>query len=251
MTQDSVLLDFPVLDTPAKAMILAAGLGTRMRPITDTMPKPLVRVYGKALLDHALDAVRRAGVKDVVVNVHYHADQIVRHLETVSDLNVEISDERDGLLDSAGGIIKALPKLGDQPFYLLNADSFWVEGFKPNLLRMAALWDRKQMDILLLLAGMSTAVGFGSKGDFHMNADARLTRRGEGEVAAFAYSGAAILDPKIFADTAAGISSINRQFDEAIEHQRLFGLPLEGLWLHVGTPDAIREAEEAIARSAA
>ena len=173
------------------------------------------------------------------------------HVAQVSDINIELSDERDGLLDSAGGVIKALPKLGPAPFYLLNADSFWIEGFKPNLLRLAEIWNPDEMDILLLLAGMSSAVGFSSKGDFHMDADGRLMRREEGEVAPFAYAGAAIMKPSVFDNAPEGASSLNRQFDEALEKGRLFGLRLEGLWLHVGTPDAIREAEEAIARSAA
>lgn len=236
---------------PRKAMILAAGLGTRMRPITDTIPKPLVRVHGKTLLDHALDAAKRAGVEEAVVNVHYLADQIVDHVASRNDMKITISDEQDALLDSAGGIIKALPLLGRDPFYILNADSFWVEGFKPNLLRMAEQWNSDAMDIELLLAGTWSAVGFGTKGDFTMDADGQLKRRAELEVAPFAYAGAAIVNPRIFDNAPTGASSINRQFDEAIENERLFGVRLEGLWLHVGTPKAIVEAEEAIARSAA
>lgn len=232
-------------------MVLAAGLGTRMRPITDRIPKPLVRVHGKCLLDHALDALKRAGVEEVVVNVHHHAQQIVDHVGNRSDLNVTISNETEQLLDSAGGIIKALPELGTDPFFVLNADSFWIEGFKPNLVRMAEQWDEKTMDIELLLAGTWAAVGFGSKGDFTMDADGKLARRDELKVAPFAYAGAAIVHPRVFQDTQAGPSSLNRQFDEAIENGRLFGVRLEGLWLHVGTPDAIAEAEDAIARSAA
>ncbi len=236
---------------PKKAMILAAGLGTRMRPITDTTPKPLIKVHGKSMLDHALDSLKRSGVEEVVLNVHYLADQIEDHIRARTDMKIEISDERDQLLDSGGGIAKALPILGDDPFYLLNADSFWVEGCKPNLLRMAELWDKDEMDILLLLSSMATAVGFGSLGDFTMDADGRLERRTENNVAPFAYAGAAILDPSIFNDAPAGPFSLNRQFDEALEKQRLFGLRLEGLWLHVGTPEAIHEAEAAIAKSAA
>ena len=238
-------------NSPRKAMILAAGLGTRMRPITESTPKPLIKVHGKAMLDHALDALERSGVEEVVINVHYLADQIEEHIQTRKDLIIYISDEREQLLDSGGGIAKALPKLGDEPFYLLNADSFWVEGFKPNLVRMAEFWQSNNMDILLLLSSMATAVGFGSHGDFTMDADGRLNRRVEGKVAPFAYAGAAILDPAIFSNAPDGAFSLNRQFDEALEKERIFGLRLEGLWLHVGTPEAIHEAEDAIAKSAA
>lgn len=236
---------------PKKAMILAAGLGTRMRPITETTPKPLIKVHGKALLDHALDSLKRAGVEEVVLNVHYLADQIEEHVSSRKDMKIHISDERKALLDSGGGIAKALPILGDEPFYLLNADSFWIEGFKPNLVRMAEFWNAREMDILLLLSGMASAIGFGSRGDFTMDADGHLERRVEHKVAPFAYAGAAILDPAIFNNAPEGAFSLNRQFDEALEKERLFGLRLEGLWLHVGTPDAIIEAEDAIARSAA
>jgi len=232
-------------------MILAAGLGTRMRPITDTMPKPLVRVSGKTLLDYGLDALVRSGVPDVVINTHHFGDQIVQHVETREDIAIQISDESRQLLDSAGGIINALSMLGPDPFFLLNADSFWLEGFKPNLLHLAEQWDPEEMDILLLLADMNAAVGFTSKGDFTMDVDGRLKRRQEHTVAPYAYAGAAIVHPRVFEGVEEGPSSINRQFDEALERRRLFGLRLEGLWLHVGTPEAIREAEEAIAKSAA
>lgn len=236
---------------PKKAMILAAGLGTRMRPITETTPKPLIKVHGKAMLDHALDSLKRSGVEEVVLNVHYLANQIEEHVSQRTDIKIRISDERDNLLDSGGGIAHALPLLGDEPFYLLNADSFWIEGFKPNLIRMAEFWRAQDMDILLLLSSMANAVGFSSRGDFNMDADGRLERRMENKVAPFAYAGAAIINPSIFAGAPTGAFSLNRQFDEALEKERLFGLRLEGLWLHVGTPDAIDEAEDAIARSAA
>ena len=250
--KNNTVLNYPVqTKTPETAMVLAAGLGTRMRPITATMPKPLVIVQGKTLLDHGLDALETAGVKKSVVNVHYHPDQIIEHVASRSKMEIEISDEREALLDSGGGIVKALPVLGKEPFFLLNADSFWIEGFRPNLSRMADAWDPEKMDILLLVAGMANAVGFGSKGDFIMDADGRLERRSEFRIAPFAYAGAAILHPHIFENAPDGKFSLNRQFDQAIEQERLFGLRLEGLWLHVGTPEAIGEAEEAIARSAA
>ena len=251
MQQTNTIARFPRKMWPKKAMVLAAGLGKRMRPITDNIPKPLVEVYGKTLLDHGLDALVRAGVEEAVVNVHYFAEQIEDHVAKRDDLKITISDERDELLDSGGGIANALPMLGKEPFYLINADSFWIEGYRPNLNRMAEVWNKDQMDMMLLLAGMTNAVGFGSKGDFSMDPDGRLERRGEKKIAPFAYAGAAIINPSVFDNAPKGAFSLNKQFDQALEQERLFGLRLEGLWLHVGTPDAIHEAEDAIARSAA
>ena len=251
MQKTNIIAHKPSNSTPKKAMVLAAGLGTRMRPITDKIPKPLVEVYGKTLLDHGLDALVRSGVEEAVINVHYHAEQIEEHVAKRKDIKITISDERKKLLDSGGGIANALPLLGSEPFYLINADSFWIEGYEPNLIRMAEEWQQKDMDILLLLACMTNAVGFGSKGDFSMDADGRLERRGEKKIAPFAYAGAAILNPSIFNNAPNSAFSLNKQFDAALEQERLFGVRLEGLWLHVGTPDAIREAEDAIARSAA
>ena len=203
------------------------------------------------MLDHGLDALVRAGVKEAVINVHYHADQIEAHVKNRKDLKIIISDEREELLDSGGGIANALPLLGDNPFYLINADSFWIEGYRPNLNRMSEVWEPHDMDMMLLLAGMANAVGFGSKGDFSMDPSGRLERRGEKKIAPFAYAGAAIINPAVFKNAPKGAFSLNKQFNETLELERLFGLRLEGLWLHVGTPDAIREAEDAIARSAA
>lgn len=251
MQKTNIIAHKPRKSGPKKAMVLAAGLGTRMRPITDKIPKPLVEVYGKTLLDHGLDALVKAGVEETVINVHYHADQIEEHVKNRNDLNITISDERNELLDSGGGIANALPLLGDDPFYLINADSFWIEGYHPNLSRMTEVWQDTDMDIMLLLASMANAVGFGSKGDFSMDPAGRLERRGEKKIAPFAYAGAAIIKPSVFKNAPKGAFSLNQQFNEALEQERLFGLRLEGLWLHVGTPDAIREAEDAIARSAA
>ena len=235
---------------PKTGMMLAAGLGTRMHPITQTLPKPLVKVHGKTLLDYGLDALESAGVERAVVNLHHHPEQIEEHVRSRKAPEIRISDEREALLDSGGGIKKAVPDLGSDPFFVLNSDSFWVEGTKPNLQRMAEFWQADTMDILLLLADMAGAVGFSTKGDFLMDADGRLERRGEQKAAPFAYAGAAIINPEIFADSPDGPFSINILFDKALEQGRLFGLRLDGLWLHVGTPEAIREAEEAIAKSA-
>jgi len=236
---------------PETAMVLAAGLGNRMRPITNSIPKPLVNVFGKTLLDHGLDALAQTGVRKCLVNVHYMADQIEAHVAKRQFPKVAISDERNQLMDSGGGIAKALPELGDEPFYLLNADSFWVEGYKPNLRQLADFWRTEDMDILLLVTGTAAAVGYTSKGDFTMNALGQLTRRKERTAAPFAYAGAAIINPAIFKDAPSGPFNLNMLFDRAIQQQRLYGVRMEGLWLHVGTPDAIAEAEEAIAKSAA
>ncbi len=238
-------------DIPQSAMVLAAGLGTRMRPLTNAMPKALVRVCGKALLDHALDALAQAGVARAVVNVHHFADQVAAHVAARTQPQVIVSDETARLLDSGGGVALALPHLGAGPFFVLNADTFWVEGYRPNLARLAQAWNDETMDILLLVSAMATAVGYGGKGDFSMDGLGRLVRRAERQIAPFAYAGAAIMHPRIFTDAPPAPFSLNLLFDRAIEAGRLHGLRMEGLWLHVGTPQAIREAETAISRSAA
>jgi N-acetyl-alpha-D-muramate 1-phosphate uridylyltransferase len=233
---------------PHTAMVLAAGLGKRMAPITDTMPKPLVMVAGKALIDWGLEALGNAGVERAVVNVHYLADQVDAHLMKRKTPKILISDERQELLDSAGGIINALPKIGSEPFYVLNADTFWVDGSKPNLVLLAEGWDDARMDILLMIAAKDQATGYDGRGDFHMSNHGRLRRLGIGETSPYIYAGAAIIHPRIFAGAAAGKASLNRYFDAAIAADRLFGLRMDGLWLTVGTPDAIDDAEAAIAR---
>ena len=232
-------------------MVLAAGIGKRMRPLTATVPKPLIEVAGRALIDHALDRLAEAGVDEAVVNVHYLADLVEAHVRRRKRPAVTVSDERKGLLDTGGGIAKALPLLGPDAFYLLNSDSFWIEGARPNLDWLAAAWDDTAMDGLLLVAPTVRAVGYAGRGDFRLDPAGRLTRRAEREVAPFAYAGAAILHPRLFADCPTGAFSLNRLFDAAIEAGRLHGVRMDGLWLHVGTPDAIGWAEMTIADSAA
>ncbi len=233
-------------------MVLAAGIGKRMRPLTATVPKPLIEVHGSSLIDHALDALERAGVEETVVNVHYLPTLIEAHLaRRKAGPAIIISDERKQLLDTGGGIVNALPKLGPDPFYLLNSDSFWIEGARPNLHWMAASWDDETMDALLLLAPTVRSVGYHGVGDFRMDPNGALRRRAERDVAAFVYSGAAILHPRFFADCPEGPFSLNLLFDRAIEAGRLYGVRMDGLWLHVGTPEAISEAEMTIADSAA
>lgn len=235
---------------PDTAMVLAAGLGTRMRPVTDTMPKPLVEVAGKALVDWALDALAAAGVARAVVNVHHFAGRMEGHLAGRTRPAVLVSDEREGLLDSAGGIARALPLLGPEPFLVLNADTFWIDAGRPNLVRLAEAWDPARMDILLMLADIAHTTGHSGGTDFLAAADGRLSRA-RGDPAGLVYAGAAILHPRIFDDAPAGPHSLNRHFDAAIAAGRLFGLAMEGHWITVGTPDAIAAAEAAVAAALA
>jgi MurNAc alpha-1-phosphate uridylyltransferase len=232
-----------------KAMVLAAGLGTRMRPLTDTLPKPLVTVAGQALLDHVLDRLAEAGVETAVVNVHHMADQIENHLKGRTRPKIEISDERGELLDTGGGVVKALKLLGDEAFFHMNSDTLWIEGVTPNLPRLAAGFDSVRMDILLLLASTTASIGYEGRGDFVMAPDGRLARRAERQVAPFVYAGAAMLSPAQFADAPKGKFSLNTMFDRAIDAGRLYGQRLEGTWMHVGTPAAIQAAEAAISES--
>ncbi|MEM8813182.1 MAG: nucleotidyltransferase family protein [Pseudomonadota bacterium] len=236
---------------PKRAMVLAAGLGKRMRPITTTTPKPLVEVAGRALIDHGLDRLAAAGIETAVVNVHYLADLIETHLKRRPAPKIIISDERSKLLDTGGGIAKALPHFEDEPFVLMNSDSFWVEGVRPNLQGLVNAWDETRMDILLMLAPTVASVGYPGRGDFLLSPDGRLNRRPERGVAPFVYAGVAILHPRIFADSNTGAFSLNQLLDQAIEAERLFGIRMEGLWFHVGTPDAIAEAEAALLETAA
>jgi MurNAc alpha-1-phosphate uridylyltransferase len=235
-----------MMRTPTKAMVLAAGLGARMRPLTDRMPKPLVAVAGRALIDHVLDRLAGAGVERAVVNVHYLADQLERHLAARKKPKITISDERGLLLGTGGAVVKALPELGDAPFFHINSDTIWIDGVKPNLTRLAEAFDAARMDAALLLAPTAGSVGYAGRGDFAFAADGRLRRRAEREVAPFVFAGAAILAPALFKDAPKGEFPLTDLFDRAAEQGRLFGLRLEGLWMHVGTPDAIALAENAI-----
>lgn len=231
------------------AMILAAGLGKRMRPITDTIPKPLVEIGGRSMLDHALDRVTDAGIETAIVNVHYLADLVEARLAARTAPRIIVSDERGQLLETGGGVRKALPLLGPDPFLLMNSDSLWLEGPRSNLSALIHAWNPEQMDILLLLAASAMSVGYEGKGDFSMDADGRLTRREERRMTPFVYAGVAILKPELFADTPEGSFSLNLLFDRAIAKERLYGLRLDGQWLHVGTPDAVHEANFRIASS--
>lgn len=227
------------------AMLLAAGLGTRMRPLTDNLPKPLVKAGGKTLLDHNLDQLAACGVTHAIVNVHYLPDQIIAHVKGRSLPEVTISDEREAILDSGGGILKVIDQFGGAPFFSLNADTIWLDGPKRNLDRMRAHFDPETMDVLLLVAPAVTTIGWGNKGDFFLHQDGTLRRPTKSEVAPFAYTGVAILKPESFAGRPP-VFSLNRIFDEAAEAGRLHGLRLDGLFMHVGTPNALAEAERAL-----
>jgi MurNAc alpha-1-phosphate uridylyltransferase len=225
-------------------MVMAAGLGTRMRPLTNDRPKPLVEVRGKALIDHAVDRLVAAGVTMIVVNAHYKLDMLKAHLARRKDVEIRISEEHDELLGTGGGILKALPNFEGEPFFVHNSDSVWVEGLGHALDRMIERWDGDNMDALLLMASMVTSLGFEGTGDFQMDAEGRLARVPSQRLSPFAYPGVQIVHPRLF-DAAPGPSfSMNRLWDVAIEKERLYGIRLDGVWIHVGTPEAVREADD-------
>jgi N-acetyl-alpha-D-muramate 1-phosphate uridylyltransferase len=233
---------------PRRAMVLAAGYGARMRPLTDRVPKPLIEVGGHALIDHVLDRLAAVGVEQAVVNVHHLADVLERHLAARRVPEILISDERAQLLDTGGGVVKALPTLGDAPFFHVNSDTLWIDGGAPNLQRLAESFDATRMDALLLLAPTEGSVGYAGHGDYAMAPDGRLSRRGDREAVPHVYAGAAILAPALFIGAPTGAFSLTRLFARAEAAGRLRGLPLDGVWMHVGTPAAIAEAEAALGR---
>ena len=234
---------------PHTAMVLAAGLGKRMRPITATTPKPLIEVGGRALIDYCLDRLADAGIARAIVNVHYLPDLLEAHLERRTRPTIVISDERDRLLETGGGLKKALPLLGRDPFVTFNSDTLWIEGPQPNLTRLLDAWDPERMDVLMLVAPSATSIGYDGLGDMAMDATGALRRRREREITPFVYAGVAIVKPELLADTPDGPFSANLLYDRAIAAGRLYGLRLDGQWLHVGTPDSVTAAEERLAAS--
>ena len=234
--------------SPHTAMVLAAGLGKRMRPITDTLPKPLVPIAGRTLIDRGLDRLREAGVTRAVVNVHHLADRLETHLAAIDTPEIAISDERDALLESGGGIVRALPLLGAEPFFILNADTFWIDAGDSNLARLALEWDPQRMDILLMLARPDQTTGHSGGTDFLLAEGGRLSRA-RGAADGLVYAGAGILHPRIFAAAPAGAHSLNVEFDAALAAGRLYGHAMQGDWITVGTPDAIAPAEAVVARA--
>jgi MurNAc alpha-1-phosphate uridylyltransferase len=230
------------------AMIMGAGMGLRMRPLTDDRPKPLVTVGGKTLIDHSIDRLVAAGVTRIVVNLHYRGAMLRAHLarrqNTEKDAEIIFSDETEKLLDTGGGVVKALPLLGHAPFFILNSDSIWVEGATAALPAMIDAWDERRMDGLLLLADMHTAMGYEGTGDFVLRTDGRIGRaRDYAGNQPFAYPGVQIAHPRMFDDAPDGAFSTNLMWDRAIAKGRLFGTLLNGVWIHVGTPQAREEAE--------
>lgn len=229
------------------AMILAAGLGKRMRPLTASRPKPMVRVAGKPLIDHALDRLSSAGVTKAVVNVHYLADALEAHLVDRTSPAITISDERDQLLETGGGMTKALPHLPD-PFFSLNADNIWLDGPRDAFHDLSAQWNAQKMDALLLVVPHARAANFSGPGDFHMDAEGRLSRRKPGRIAPFIFTGIQLISHRLLCDAPDGPFSTNVLWDRAIAEDRLFGASFTGQWFEVGTPQAIGPTEEALRR---
>lgn len=230
-------------DVPKTAMVLAAGLGKRMRPLTASRPKPLIEVAGQALLDHVLDKLAAAGVEKVVVNVHYLADAVEAHLSKNPDLKVAISDERSLLLETGGGLVKAAPLIDSDPFLVVNSDNLWVDGPADTLKLLASHWDSAKMDALLLLVPHARAQNHGGRGDFHMNRQGRLRRRNPSHVAPFVYTGIQMVSKRLLREAPEGPFSTNILWDRAIEEGRCFGAVHQGLWFDVGTPQSIKATE--------
>ena len=228
-------------------MILAAGLGLRMRPLTEARPKPLLEVGGRPLIDHALDRLEAAGVRRVVVNLHWKGDMLRAHLAGRRAPAIAFSDESDALLDTGGGVARALPLLGPSPFYVVNGDAFWLNGAQDALQRLAARFGEAGADALLLLHPTVRAIGYSGAGDYHMTADGRLRRRREKEVAPFVFTGVQILSPALLREAPAGAFSLNRLYDRAQAAERLAGLRHDGEWMSLNEPEALAAAEEALA----
>ncbi|MGO4564285.1 nucleotidyltransferase family protein [Rhizobium sp. 2YAF20] len=237
--------------TIKQAMVLAAGLGTRMRPITDTIPKPLVKIAGRPMIDYALDALADAGVEKAVVNIHYLADQMLDHLSSYQRMEILISDEREQLMNSGGGLAKGLKLLGGGAVFVMNADLFWIgerEGMPTNLERLGDFFDPERMDMALLCVELEDTTGHNGKKDFSLAADGRLERYAGDMASPVVYAGAIVMNASLFDDAPSDAFNLNIYFDRAIERGRLYGMVLQGHWLTVGTPEAIGEAEETIRR---
>ena len=231
-------------EVPRTAMIMAAGLGKRMRPLTATKPKPLIEVAGKALLDHVLDRLRAAGVKQVVVNVHYLADAVEAHLNSRKHgLEVVISDERKLLMETGGGLVQAADLIDSDPFLAVNSDNLWIDGPADTLKLLASHWDDSKMDALLLLVPLARAQNHRGMGDFHMSRQGRLRRRDKSRVAPFVFTGIQILSKRLLRDAPEGPFSTNVLWNRAIAEERCFGAVHQGLWFDVGTPRSIKLTE--------
>ena len=235
--------------SPNSAMVLAAGLGTRLRPITDTLPKPLVALRGRALIDHAIDRLEAAGVETVVVNTHYRAAQVVAHLAQRASPHIEISEE-DDLLETGGGVLKALPLLGET-FFVVNSDVLWLDGKVQALKRLARAWNGAESDALLLLQRTTTAVGYEGVGDYFLDKLGVPRYRDEREIAPYIFAGAMLASPRLFAEASALPKkfSLKLLWDKAEAAGRLRGIVHDGEWYHIGTPDGLAAAEERLSAS--
>ncbi len=249
MTPQLTLRPEPGGSVPATAMVMAAGLGTRMRPLTAMRPKPLIEVAGTTLIDHVLDHLRAAGIGRVVVNVHYLADAMEAHLRRAApDLDIVISDERARLMETGGGLVQALPMIGDDPFVCVNSDNYWLDGPVDAIKLLASAWDDARMDALLLMVPLARAHNHGGQGDFHLAGDGRISsRRKPGRLAPFVWTGIQILHPRLIADAPDGPFSTNLFWNRAIAAGRAFGQVHQGLWFDVGTPEAIGRTEGLLA----
>lgn len=236
---------------PHAAFVLAAGLGTRMRHLSDTLPKPLVPLNGITLIDRALDRISDAGISRAVVNLHYMADALEAHLVKRSRPALIISDERGQLLETGGGVMQAWPHLKSGPFLIHNSDSVWIEGVGSNLDRLCQAWNPGTMDSLMMLAPIAHSIGYEGDGDFDMEGDGQLMRRGAGRQSPFVFAGVSIAHPRLFDDAPQGAFSLNRVWNRAIEAGRLYGMRMDGTWMHVGTPEAVLEAERRLTREEA
>lgn len=231
-----------------RAMVLAAGLGLRMRPVSETRPKPLVTVAGRTLIDHVLDRLIAAGIERIVVNIHYRAEMIREVLAHRKEAEICISDETRELLDTGGGIAKALPYFEGEPFFTHNADSLWSVGLESPLIQMSRRYDPARMDALMLVAPTVAALGYFGRGDFMMDEEGLLTRREEARVAPFVWAGVQVIHPRLFEGCPKGPFSANLLWDRAIAAGRLFGMRHDGIWMHVGCPEGLRQAERELAR---
>lgn len=230
------------------AMILAAGLGTRMRPITDNIAKPMVEVGGRSLIHRAIDRFVDAGIRRLVINLHHKADLMRAHVAARDDVEILFSDETELLLETGGGVAKALPLLGDKPFFVANSDMIWGNGPRDALRRMAWRFDPNLMDSLLMLVPTVNAQGYDGPGDFEMLHDSRVSRRKPQKLAPFLFGGVQLLHPRLFRDHPEGPFSFNLLFDRALANNRLFGLRHDGYWIHVGTPEWVGLAEDLLHR---
>jgi len=232
-----------MIEIPHTAMVLAAGLGTRMRPLTDTTAKPLLEIAGRTMIDRLLDNLVATGVKRAIVNVHWCADQVESHVRARTDLDIVISNEREQVLETGGGLAKARTILGDDPIFVINTDAFWEPSGPEPLQQLAVSFDSEPMDELLLLADIKRCLGFPGAGDFFRDSSGQLTRRGDAPSAPWAYAGARILKPQLYDNAPIEPFSANRIWNEILPQGRVFGQPLDRFWLHVGDPKALKDAE--------